>query len=96
MQTVLECRQCGASLDIDEGRKIVYCQYCGSANAISYADRFGLYNRANHLRRLNEFDRAIGVYEDILNGDPHDAEDRAESSHLPSNEIYSDVPGHGF
>lgn len=74
MQTVLECRQCGASLDIDEGRKIVYCQYCGSANAISYADRFGLYNRANHLRRLNEFDRAIGVYEDILNGDPHDAE----------------------
>lgn len=74
MQTVLECRQCGASLDIDEGEKLVYCQYCGSANAISYADRFGLYNRANQLRRLNEFDRAIGVYEDILSGDPHDAE----------------------
>ncbi len=74
MQTVLECRQCGASLDIDGGEKLVYCQYCGSANAISYADRFGLYNRANQLRRLNEFDRAIGVYEDILNGDPHDAE----------------------
>ncbi|MCI9297225.1 MAG: tetratricopeptide repeat protein [Lachnospiraceae bacterium] len=74
MQTVLECRQCGASLDIDGGEKLVYCQYCGSANAISYADRFGLYNRANQLRRLNEFDRAIGVYEDILSGDPHDAE----------------------
>ncbi len=74
MQTVLECRQCGASLDVEEGQKIVYCKYCGSANAVSYADRFGLYNRANHLRRQNEFDRAIGVYEDILNGDPHDAE----------------------
>ncbi|MBD5451656.1 MAG: TIR domain-containing protein [Lachnospiraceae bacterium] len=74
MQTVLECKQCGASLDVEEGQKIVYCKYCGSANAVSYADRFGLYNRANYLRRQNEFDRAIGVYEDILNGDPHDAE----------------------
>lgn len=74
MQTVLECRQCGASLDVKEGQKIVSCKYCGSANTVSYADRFGLYNRANHLRRQSEFDRAIGVYEDILNEDPHDAE----------------------
>lgn len=74
MQINLECRQCGGVLERVENQKIVYCKYCGSANAISIADRFGLYNRANYLRRKNEFDRAIGIYEDILKEDPNDAE----------------------
>ena len=74
MQAVLECKQCGGQLIPDENQKIVYCKFCGSANAISVANRFGLYNRANYLRRQNEFDRALGVYEDIIKEDPTDAE----------------------
>ena len=74
MQAILECKQCGGQLNPEEGQKIVYCKFCGSANAISIADRFGLYNRANYLRRQNEFDRAIGLYEDIIKEDPTDAE----------------------
>ena len=74
MQAVLECKQCGGQLIPDENQKIVYCKFCGSANAISVANRFGLYNRANYLRRQNEFDRALGVYEDIIKEDTTDAE----------------------
>lgn len=74
MQAILECKQCGGQLSPEENQKIVYCKFCGSANAISVADRFGLYNRANYLRRQNEFDRAMGIYEDIIKEDPTDAE----------------------
>lgn len=74
MQATLECKQCGGQLTPEEGQKIIYCKFCGSANVISVADRFGLYNRANYLRRQNEFDRAIGIYEDIIKEDPSDAE----------------------
>lgn len=74
MQAILECKQCGGQLSPEENQKIVYCKFCGSANAVSVANRFGLYNRANYLRRQNEFDRALGVYEDIIKEDPTDAE----------------------
>ena len=74
MQAVLECKSCGGQLQPIEGAKIVYCEYCGSANIFSYVDRFSLYNQANYLRQKNEFDRAINVYENIINEDPNDAE----------------------
>lgn len=74
MNHVLECKQCGGQLNPEEGQKIIYCKFCGSANAISVTDRFDLYNRANYLRRKNEFDRALGIYEDIIKEDPTDAE----------------------
>ena len=73
MQTVLECKQCGGKLQ-STGERIVYCEYCGSANVFTFVDRFALYNQANYLRQKNEFDRAINVYENILNEDPNDAE----------------------
>ena len=33
-----------------------------------------LYDRANHFRRSNEYDKAMGIYEQILNEDTEDAE----------------------
>ena len=33
-----------------------------------------LFNRANHFRRQNEFDKALGTYENILNEDNTNAE----------------------
>lgn len=74
MHAILECKQCGGVLSPEEGQKIVYCKFCGSANVVSLSDRAGLYNRANYLRRQNEFDRAISIYEDIVREDPSDAE----------------------
>jgi tetratricopeptide (TPR) repeat protein len=41
---------------------------------ISDDKRANLFNRANHFRRLNDFDKAISSYELILNEDDSDAE----------------------
>ena len=48
MQAVLECKQCGAQLEVLDNQKIVQCKFCGSSNVVSIIDRMGLYNRANY------------------------------------------------
>ena len=65
---MLECKSCGAQISVEEGQQVVTCPYCGSQNTVSRnMESVGnLFNRANYLRRQNEFDRAIEVYEQIL------------------------------
>ena len=53
------------------------CEYCGTQQTLPKLDderRANLYDRANHFRRNNEFDKAAGIYEQILNEDGSDAE----------------------
>ena len=75
--SVFKCKMCGGSLEIIEGASIVECDYCGSKQTLPRFDserKLNLYDRANHFRRNNEFDKAEGIYENILNEDPTDAE----------------------
>ena len=73
---VVECRSCGAQIECAEGLQTAVCKYCGSLNTVGIKSESAanLYNRANYLRRTGEFDKAIGVYEEILNRDHTDAE----------------------
>jgi ankyrin repeat protein len=53
------------------------CDSCGSTMTLPKAQddrKANLFNRANHFRRQNEFDKAIQAYENILNDDNSDAE----------------------
>ncbi|SEL53092.1 Regulator of chromosome condensation (RCC1) repeat-containing protein [Ruminococcus sp. YRD2003] len=75
--TAYTCKMCGASLKISEGKTICKCDYCGTEQTLPhYIDdhRANLYERANHFRRNNEFDKATEIYEKILNGDTTDSE----------------------
>jgi hypothetical protein len=68
---------CGGDLEVNESLSIGICKFCGSKNSLpSKTDEIkaNLYNRANDLRRNNEFDRAAIVYETILNQDSTEAE----------------------
>jgi len=50
---------------------------CGTTSTLPKASderKANLYNRANHFRRQNDFDKAIQAYENILNDDNADAE----------------------
>ena len=50
---------------------------CGTKQTLPKLDddrRSNLYDRANHFRRNNEYDKAMGIYEQILNEDKTDAE----------------------
>ena len=73
-QSVLECKACGGRLDILPGSHIAFCLYCGAANTVPKSEKANLYNRANYLRRNNEFDKAMDAYGDILKEYPTEAE----------------------
>ena len=74
---VFKCKMCGGALDIVEGATIAECESCGTKQTIpnlSDEKRRNLYDRANHFRRNNDYDKALFIYEQILNEDKTDAE----------------------
>ncbi len=75
--TIFKCKMCGGDLEIDQNMAIGTCQHCGSTMTLPKAsdERItNLFNRANHYRRSSEFDKALKVYESILNEDNLSAE----------------------
>lgn len=74
---IFKCKMCGASLEIEGKKSIVTCEYCDTQQTLPRlqdARIANLYDRANHFRRNNDFDKAMGIYETILNEDTTDAE----------------------
>ena len=74
---VFKCKMCGGALEVAEGQTVCECEYCGTKQTLPRLDderKANLYDRANHFRRNNEFDKAAGIYDQILNEDPTDAE----------------------
>lgn len=74
---IFKCKICGGTLDIKENNKITTCEYCGTKQTLPKLENHkitNLYDRANHYRRNNEYDKAEALYEMILNEDDNDAE----------------------
>ena len=74
---VFKCKMCGGTIEINNNETVATCDYCGVQQTLPKLDdekRANLYDRANHFRRNNEFDKAMGIYEQILNEDKTDAE----------------------
>ncbi|MCR4792191.1 MAG: toll/interleukin-1 receptor domain-containing protein [Lachnospiraceae bacterium] len=75
--TVFRCKMCGANLTVTPGMEICECESCGTNQTLpKFTDerRVTMYERANHFRRNSEFDKAMNMYEQILNEDRTDAE----------------------
>ena len=75
--TLFKCKMCGGTLEINNNETVATCEYCGTQQTLPKLDddrRANLYDRANHFRRNNEFDKAMGIYEQILDEDNTDAE----------------------
>ena len=75
--TLFKCKMCGGSLEVFEGSSTAVCEYCGSQQTLPKLNDekiARLYERANHLRMNNEFDKAMGIYEQILDEENTDAE----------------------
>ena len=74
---VLKCKMCGGDIQVLEEQSYGTCQYCGTQQTLpTLLDEqvANLYNRANHFRRLNEFDKAAAAYDNILNLNSKEAE----------------------
>ena len=72
-----KCKMCGGDIQAETGAAFGTCGSCGVTSTLPKANEerlVNLFNRANHFRRLNEFDKAIAIYENILNEDSTNAE----------------------
>jgi len=68
---------CGGTIEFEQGASVGVCDSCGTKQTLPRLDddrKANLYDRANHFRRNNDFDKAMGIYEQILNEDNTDAE----------------------
>lgn len=75
--SIFKCKMCGGTLEVNNNETVGVCEYCGTKQTLPKLDnerKMNLYDRANHFRRNNEFDKAMGIYEQILNEDSSDAE----------------------
>ncbi len=75
--SIFKCKMCGGTIEFQPGDTVGICDSCGTKQTLPRLDddrRVNLYDRANHFRRNNEFDKAMGIYEQILNEDKTDAE----------------------
>lgn len=74
---IFKCKMCGAPLNVEEGKTIIECDSCGTKQTLPKLDdekKANLFDRANHFRRNNEFDKAETIYEQILEEEKTDAE----------------------
>ena len=66
---VLKCKMCGGDLEVMEDMTVAECEYCGTKQTVPSVDdekKIKLFERANRLRSNCEFDKAAGVYENIV------------------------------
>ena len=65
-----KCKICGGNIEVGETTTFATCEYCGVTSTLPKVDdqrQLNLFNRANNLRRQNDFDKAVAAYENILN-----------------------------
>ncbi len=77
MEIIYKCKMCGGTIELTDNKSTAICEYCGTQQTLPKLDnerKVNLYDRANHFRRNNEFDKARAIYENILNEDSTDAE----------------------
>lgn len=74
---ILKCKACGASLNIQEGQKIVECAYCDLQQTVPEMDdefKLQMFNQANDLRRQFDFDSAKSFFQAVVSRYPKEAE----------------------
>lgn len=74
---IYKCKICGGNLEVQDNNRTTICEYCGNEQVlpkIHNEQKARLYERAEHYRINNEYDKAIALYENILNEDLTDGE----------------------
>ena len=74
---VIKCKMCGGDIELSQDKTLGICECCGSTMTFPKIDddqRAAAFNRGNYFRRIGEFDKALAVYEHIVEEDNTDAE----------------------
>ena len=74
---IIKCKMCGGDIELSADKTFGVCECCGSTMTFPKLDddqRAAAFNRGNYFRRIGEFDKALAVYERIVQEDETDAE----------------------
>lgn len=74
---IYKCKMCGGELDISGNEHVCECPFCGVTQTIPNVDEektLQLFNRATHLLKTCEYDKASGIYEKIISDQGEQAE----------------------
>ena len=74
---IIKCKMCGGDIELSPDKTFGTCDSCGSTMTFPKVDdeqRAAAFNRGNYFRRIGEFDKALAVYERIVQEDETDAE----------------------
>ena len=78
VKVLFECKYCHAKLTVEDSQRVVLRNYCGTEQALpcglALPDRASQFERANHHRQNGDFDRAMEIYNKILDKNADDAE----------------------
>ncbi len=77
VMAILKCKMCGGDIELSADKTFGTCESCGSTMTFPKVDddqRANRFNRGNQFRRAGEFDKALTVYEQIVQEDENDAE----------------------
>ena len=75
--SIIKCKMCGGSLEVTEGMTVCECEYCGTTQTVPKANSeqtINMLNRASHFRQQCEFDKAMEIYEKLLESSDKDSE----------------------
>lgn len=64
-----KCKSCGGNLNVNEGDKVVECEYCGTKQTIPTSNDEKILKqlaRGNALRNEGEFDKAYSLFEQVI------------------------------
>ena len=73
----IQCKICGGFIELTGGQALTECRYCGNQVTLPQVtdeNHAAAFNRGNHFRRIGEFDKALAVYERIIQEDEGNAE----------------------
>jgi alpha-tubulin suppressor-like RCC1 family protein/tetratricopeptide (TPR) repeat protein len=77
IMTIIKCKMCGGDIELAADKTFGICECCGSTMTLPKVDdeqRAAAFNRGNHFRRMGEFDKALAVYERMVQENDTDAE----------------------
>lgn len=75
--SVFKCKMCGGTIEFNPGETVGVCDSCGTKQTLPRLEddrKQNLFDRADHYRRNHDYDKAMTMYERILEEDTDDAE----------------------
>lgn len=66
--SIFKCKHCGADMEIESGMDVIECPSCSAFQIVpepNIEKKISLYNLANRLRMMGEYDKSASIYEAV-------------------------------